>query len=122
MSHHQASPSPPPQPPIPLTPGPRAALFTSLFSNALAHTLRTCSYANFSDCFPTPAAHAPHILRAVWTQITEGIDVRARREFDDIMAERDVVAGLNELERLVAEARARKEREKEGGSEGGVEP
>jgi hypothetical protein len=38
------------------------------------------------------------------------------------MAERDVVAGLNELERLVAEARARKEREKEGGSEGGVEP
>ncbi len=48
--------------------------------------------------------------------------MRARREFDDIMAERDVVAGLNELERLVAEARARKEREKEGGSEGGIEP
>lgn len=48
--------------------------------------------------------------------------MRARREFDDIMAERDVVAGLNELERLVAEARARREREKEGGNGGGVEP
>lgn len=48
--------------------------------------------------------------------------MRARREFDDIMAERDVVVGLNELERLVLEARERKEREKKGGGEGIVEP
>lgn len=48
--------------------------------------------------------------------------MRARREFDDIMVERDVVAGLNELERLVAEARARNERDKETGGEGVVEP
>lgn len=39
--------------------------------------------------------------------------MRARREFDDIMAERDVVVGLNELERLIGEARGRREREKE---------
>lgn len=51
--------------------------------------------------------------------------MRARREFDDIMAEREVVAGLNELERLIGEAKGRRERgrgkEGEGGG-GNVEP
>lgn len=39
--------------------------------------------------------------------------MRARREFDDIMVERDVVVGLNELERLIGEAKGRREREGE---------
>lgn len=57
--------------------------------------------------------------------------MRARREFDDIMLERDVVVGLNELERLIGEARGRRERERERergkekgeeGERGSVEP
>lgn len=44
------------------------------------------------------------------SQIIQGVEERARREFDEILKERDVVAGLNELERLVAEAKGRKER------------
>lgn len=50
------------------------------------------------------------MLAAVHAQITAAIEARACAEFEAILVERDVVAGLNELERLVGEARARKER------------
>lgn len=104
------SPSPPPPPPISLTPGPRAAKFSTLFSHALSKTLSTVSLSKFSACFPTPARHAPHILQSVHAQISAGVEERAKREFEEILTERDVVAGLNELERLVGEAKIRRER------------
>ncbi|KAL8941196.1 MAG: hypothetical protein Q9211_001910 [Gyalolechia sp. 1 TL-2023] len=109
------SPSPAPQPPVAQTPGPRAAQFQKLFGDALNHTIRTCSYSKFSACFPTPATYASQTLNSVWQQITTKVEASAKKEFDDIMVERDVVAGLNELERLVAEARSRKERGVEAG-------
>ncbi|KAL8907331.1 MAG: hypothetical protein Q9171_005904 [Xanthocarpia ochracea] len=108
VSQTEHSPSPPPQPPVAQTPGPRAAQFQKLFGDALNHTLRTCSYSKFASCFPTPAKYAPQTLTSIWQQITTKVEASARKEFDDIMAERDVVAGLNELERLVAEAQSRK--------------
>ena len=43
-------------------------------------------------------------------QISAGVEERAKREFEEILTERDVVAGLNELERLVGEAKIRRER------------
>lgn len=100
--------SPPlPAPPIAQTPGPHAIQFQRLFADALSHTLRTCSYAKFAACFPTPAAHAAATLESVWRQITDKVAASAHKEFEEIMAEREVVAGLNELERLVGEARGR---------------
>lgn len=104
------SPSPPPAPPIAETPGPRASKLQTLFSNALTHTLKTCSYANFSACFPTPAKHVPESLQALWKQMNTRTEDFASREFEAIVRERDVVRNLNELDRLVAEARRRKER------------
>ena len=109
------SPSPPPQPPIAQTPGPRATQFQNLFRDALNHTIRTCSYSKFSSCFPTPAKYASQTLNSIWQQITTKVEASAKKEFEDIMVERDVVAGLNELERLVGEARNRKERGIEAG-------
>lgn len=109
------SPSPPPLPPVAQTPGPRAAQFQKLFGDALNHTIRTCSYSKFSACFPTPAKYASQTLNSIWQQITTKVEASAKKEFDDIMVERDVVAGLNELERLVGEARSRKERGVEAG-------
>ncbi|KAL8999497.1 MAG: hypothetical protein Q9169_001702 [Polycauliona sp. 2 TL-2023] len=105
---NENSPSPPPQPPVAQTPGPRAAQFQKLFGDALNHTLRTCSYSKFSSCFPTPARFAPQTLTSIWQQITTKVEASAKKEFEDIMSERDVVAGLNELERLVAEAKSRR--------------
>ncbi|KAL8705789.1 MAG: hypothetical protein Q9201_001135 [Fulgogasparrea decipioides] len=103
------SPSPPPQPPIAQTPGPRAAQFQKLFADALHHTIRTCSYSKFSSCFPTPSKYAPRTLTSIWQQITSKVEASAKKEFEEILIEREVVAGLNELERLVGEAKNRKE-------------
>ncbi|KAL8778922.1 MAG: hypothetical protein Q9203_001605 [Teloschistes exilis] len=104
------SPSPPPQPPIAQTPGIRAAKFQNLFADALSKTIRTCSYSKFSSCFPTPSKYAPQTLTSIWQQITTKVEASAKKEFEEILIERDVVAGLNELERLVGEAKSRKER------------
>ncbi|KAM5472809.1 putative tyrosinase [Microsporum audouinii] len=107
--NQDASPSPPPAAPVPLTPGPRASRLQQVFSQALLHTIRTNSYANFSSCFPTPAKHVPRSLESVWRQLNAKLEESARAEFDDILRERGVVRGLNELDRLVGEAKLRRE-------------
>ena len=107
------SPSPPPShpPQSSHTPGPRAQALNSIFSSALSHTISTCSYANFAACFPTPARAAPQILESVWRQVTRMIEEKSRREFEEILVERNVVEGLGELERVVGDAKARREKE-----------
>ena len=50
----------------------------------------------------------------MWKQIVGGIEEKSRREYEEILVEKDVVGGLNELERLVGMAKARQE----GGGEG----
>lgn len=45
----------------------------------------------------------------MWKQIVGGIEEKSRREFEDILVEKDVVNGLNELERLVGTAKVRRE-------------
>lgn len=102
-----ASPSPPPPAPVPLTPGPRASRLQQVFEQALARTLRANSYANFAGCFPTPARHVPSSLESVWRQLNAKLEESAKAEFDDIIRERDAVRQLNELDRLVGEARFR---------------
>jgi kinetochore protein NNF1 len=104
-----ASPSPPPPTPVALTPGLRASRLEQVFTEALARTLRANSYANFAACFPTPARHVPASLESVWRQLNAKLEESAKAEFRDIMRERDAVRGLNELDRLVGEARLRRE-------------
>ena len=43
-----------------------------------------------------------------------GIEEKSKREFEEILVEKDVVNGLNELDRLVGTAKARKESGGEG--------
>lgn len=111
-SHQQqpvASPSPPPPAPISQTPGLRASRLNQVFDQALARTLRANSYANFAGCFPTPARHVPASLEGVWRQLNAKLEANAKAEFEEIIAERDAVPHLNELDRLVGDARVRKE-------------
>lgn len=108
-----ASPSPPPPAPISQSPGPRASRLNQVFDQALARTLRANSYANFASCFPTPARHVPASLEGVWRQLNAKLEANAKAEFEEIVAERDAVPHLNELDRLVGDARARKEQDGE---------
>ncbi|KAL2845778.1 Nnf1-domain-containing protein [Aspergillus pseudodeflectus] len=112
--HDAASPSPPPQPPIAQTPGPRVTRLQDIYAQALARTLRANSYANFAACFPTPAKHVPASLESVWRQLNAKLEESAKAEFEDILNERDALRQLNELDRLVGEARARREQARNG--------
>ncbi|KAL4870192.1 Nnf1-domain-containing protein [Aspergillus spectabilis] len=125
-ANHQQSPSPPPQPPIAQTPGPRVTRLQEIYAQALARTVRANSYANFAACFPTPAKHVPASLENVWRQLNAKLEESAKAEFEDILVERDAIGQLNELDRLVGEARVRREGGEErrggGGSVGNVPP
>ncbi|KAK1637166.1 Nnf1-domain-containing protein [Colletotrichum phormii] len=105
--------SPPlPQKHTPATPGPRAGRFIQLYDGALASTLRKVNYDNFASCFPTVAAHAPNTLRNVQKQMVDYLEERCNKDFQSILADRDVIRKLNELENLVSDAERRRQ---EGG-------
>lgn len=96
------------------TPGPRASRLIQVFDQALARTIRANSYANFASCFPTPARHVPASLESLWRQLNAKLEENAKSEFEEIIAERQAVQHLNELDRLVGDARARRESEGDG--------
>ncbi|KAJ5901139.1 hypothetical protein N7504_007132 [Penicillium tannophilum] len=112
-----ASTSAPPPAPESQIPGPRASRLIQVFDQALARTLRANSYSNFAGCFPTPARHVPASLESVWRQLNAKLEEGAKAEFEEIIAEREAVKHINELDRLVAEARIRKDSEGESGNE-----
>ena len=108
------SPSPPTHPPTQATPGPRASALQKLYSDAIAHLLKTISYANFSACFPTAAARVPASLLALHTEFTTKLGTQLHEHFSTILEERNVVRSLNELDTLVDEARRKREKAGEG--------
>lgn len=100
--------SPVQAPPVQQTPGPRAAALQKLYSDAISHTLRTCSYSNFASSFPTPASHAPDAMKRLHSDFVEKLHRSCKLNFDQILRDRQVVASLNDLDRLVDDARRRK--------------
>lgn len=118
QQQNSRSPSPASRPPIPAAPGPRATALQKLYSDAIAHVLKTCSYTNFSACFPTPAHQVPGSFKLLHEQFVEKLGDSMKREFDGILEERRVVPALNELDGLVEEARRRKQKAAEGSGDG----
>lgn len=98
----------PEKPPVQQSAGPRASALQRVFSDALTHSLRPCSYDNFATCFPTPAEHEPDSLRELWRNFVRELDDRCRSNFDLLVADRAVVPALNALDELLADARRRK--------------
>lgn len=113
MAEANSHPSHAPQPTESQAPGPRASRLIQVFDQALARTLRANSYSNFASCFPTPARHVPASLESVWRQLNAKLEESARSEFEEIIEEREAVEHLNELDRLVNEAKSRRESEGE---------
>ena|SRR2546421_9279746 len=113
-SRASASPSPPPQAPVPSAPGVRAGALQKIFATALTSTLKANSYENFSACFPTPARHCPSALEGVWRQLNTKLEEGCTREFEAILQERHVIEGLNEWDSRLADARRRLDRSVDG--------
>ncbi|KAB5558065.1 Nnf1-domain-containing protein [Coniochaeta sp. 2T2.1] len=104
-NNHPNPPSPAlPQAPIPLTPGPRASRLQEVYADRLRATLAKVSYANFASCYPTIAQNKPALLKSIQAQMVSILQDRCMREFDQILAQRDTVRKLNELEALVGRA------------------
>ncbi|KAI3337597.1 Nnf1-domain-containing protein [Xylariaceae sp. AK1471] len=125
QSQSRAEEEGPASPPLParhlaLTPGPRASRFQATLDSALSHTLGKISWDNFAACYPSIAAQAPDILRAVQMQMVDRLQMLCKKEFESIQQVRNVVAKLNELESLVSEADRR--RKEAGGGEPSVPP
>ncbi|EME48578.1 hypothetical protein DOTSEDRAFT_120425 [Dothistroma septosporum NZE10] len=102
------SPSPPLNPPIPSAPGPRATALQKLYNDAISHILKTCSYTNFSSCFPTPSCTVPGSLKLLHEQFTSKLGASMHKEFTSILEERNVIPSLNELDHLIEDAKRRK--------------
>lgn len=79
-----------------------------MFDQALARTLAKLEWDNFAACYPTVAARAPNSLRSVQQRVVSLLRDKCRNEFRIILDERQVVARLNELESLAADAARRK--------------
>ena len=78
------SPSPVTAPPIAAAPGPRASALQKLYADAVAHTIKTCSYKNFASCFPTPAKAAPEAMKDLHADFVDKLhhSCKARHSFD----------------------------------------
>lgn len=118
----QRSPSPAPAAPIASAPGPRATALQRLYTEAIAHVIKTCSYTHFAACFPTPAKHVNESLHGLYDQFTQQLHDTAHKEFGKIMEERNVVPSLNALDGLVEEARRRRDNAVANAADGKVEP
>ncbi|KAI8963509.1 Nnf1-domain-containing protein [Daldinia sp. FL1419] len=127
MATAASSSQQPASPPLParhtaLTPGPRASRFQEVLDSSLSHTLSKISWDNFAACYPTIAAQAPAVLRAVQKQMVDRLGALCKKEFDSVLQSRNVVAKLNELESLVSEAERRRDDAGVVGSEGAPVP
>ncbi|KAI4858677.1 Nnf1-domain-containing protein [Hypoxylon rubiginosum] len=123
----QLQSQPPTSPPLPSrhtpqTPGLRASRFQDLLDSSLSHTLGKIGWDNFASCYPTVAARAPGVLRAVQRQMVERLGALCKKEFDSVLQSRNVVAKLNELESLVSEAEHRRDEAGVVGAEAPIPP
>ncbi|KAI9718160.1 MAG: hypothetical protein M1828_006792 [Chrysothrix sp. TS-e1954] len=116
MSHNRtsASPSPPPRPPVSVTPGPRAQALQKIFNSALKATLKTVSNDNFLSCFPTPASAVPAALSGLHRDFVDRLNEVCKSEFESLLQERGVIRNLNELDALVEVAERRRKKAGEG--------
>jgi kinetochore protein NNF1 len=94
-------------PPTQSLPSRRAATLTDAFSRALEATSNKISYQNFATCFPTPAQYKPDTLQKFHGDFVGRWGDRCKSQFDAILADREVVKGLNALDGLVGDANER---------------
>jgi kinetochore protein NNF1 len=98
-----------PPPPTTSVPGPRAQALQTAFARALEATLAKLSYDNFATCFPTAAAYKPSVLKDFHGSFASRLGEVCQDNFDNILAERDVVRSLNALDGLIIDAKERRE-------------
>jgi kinetochore protein NNF1 len=108
MANDEPASPPLPEKHVAATPGPRATRLRDLYAQALEHTLGKLAWDNFAACYPTIGSRAEGVLRQVQAQMVGKLGEKCEKEFDSIVASRQVVSKLNELEALIADAQQRR--------------
>ncbi|ORY74585.1 Nnf1-domain-containing protein [Protomyces lactucae-debilis] len=88
----------------------RATKLQEILDTTVSATLRACSYDKLASCFPTLAQNDAPSLEHAQQQVYDFLQTTMAQEFGKILAEREAVQRLDELDLLIKQARERKER------------
>ncbi|KAF3937211.1 hypothetical protein ABW19_dt0205753 [Dactylella cylindrospora] len=86
----------------------RSPLFEKVFEKALKTSLSGITLENWNKCFPTPVAKRSEQMKEVRKKFCEIYELNVRKNFDEIIASRKLLASLDNLDILISEAQTRK--------------
>ncbi|CAO3696609.1 unnamed protein product [Umbelopsis ramanniana] len=85
--------------------GKRATKLNMLFEKYVERIIQSVSYAKFAICFSDLNEQQHEALVMAHKQVCEYLEQSIREDFHSILAERQLVEKLNELDKLVEEAK-----------------
>ncbi|KAK6355237.1 hypothetical protein TWF696_004351 [Orbilia brochopaga] len=86
----------------------RSPLLEKVFDRAVKASLSGVTPEAWNKCFPTPTAKRPEQMREVRKKFCEIYELNVRKNFEDIIATRKLLAALDNLDILIAEAQSRR--------------
>ncbi|KAF3901543.1 hypothetical protein ABW21_db0200861 [Orbilia brochopaga] len=86
----------------------RSPLLEKVFDRAVKASLSGVTPEAWNKCFPIPSAKRPEQMREVRRKFCEIYELNVRKNFEDIIATRKLLAALDNLDILVAEAQSRR--------------
>ncbi|KAF3921950.1 hypothetical protein ABW20_dc0102782 [Dactylellina cionopaga] len=88
----------------------RSPLFGKVFDKALKSSLSGVTPESWNKCFPTPMAKRPEQMKELSRKFCEIYELNVRKNFDEIVASRKLLASLDNLDILISEAQTRRTR------------
>ncbi|KAG2180002.1 hypothetical protein INT43_003789 [Umbelopsis isabellina] len=87
--------------------GKRAKKLNLLFEKYMQRIIQSLSYAKFALCFPELDEHQHDALVMAHKQVCEYLETSMKEDFQNIVAERELLERLNELDQLVEQAKVK---------------
>ncbi|KAK6520749.1 hypothetical protein TWF506_000996 [Arthrobotrys conoides] len=88
----------------------RAPLLDKVFEKSLKASLSGITPEAWNKCFPTPTVRRPEQMKEVRKKFCEIYELNVRKNFQDIISSRKLLASLDNLDILISEAQTRKAR------------
>ncbi|KAF3169436.1 hypothetical protein TWF225_011327 [Orbilia oligospora] len=88
----------------------RAPLLDKVFEKSLKASLSGITPEAWNKCFPTPTVRRPEQMKEVRKKFCEIYELNVRKNFQDMISSRKLLASLDNLDILISEAQTRKAR------------
>ncbi|KAK6351526.1 hypothetical protein TWF718_004684 [Orbilia javanica] len=86
----------------------RSPLLDKVFEKSLKSSLSGITPEAWNKCFPTPTVRRPEQMKEVRKKFCEIYELNVRKNFQDIISSRKLLASLDNLDILISEAQTRK--------------